>query len=174
MKNRLTTTNPWFCILGPVAILLAATILPSCGNDNTSGLPPNVQRSIIFVSVDPNPVPGNQNTLTGQVSAAYVVQIRELAGLGGEVLSILSTVFDPITGVQVAGTFFDSASLKVFEGGSRIEPGGELDVAQTTSYILPDFRIDADLVVTVQFQDDRGSVVNSALLVRIVPPTIEG
>ncbi len=170
MKNPFARTRPW-CrsrIMGPAIILIAACVLPSCGNDNGTGLPP-VQRSVIFVSVEPNPVIGTQNVLTGAVNAAYVVRIRELAGLGGEIRSIISTVFDPETGIQVAVTFFDDSSLKVFEGESRIEPGGEAEIRQTTSYILPDFRLEADLTVTVQFQDDRGSVINQSLLVPIVP-----
>ena len=170
MKNRFTSTSPWCRVMGPIVILLAAVILPSCEQDNPSGLPPNVTRSVIIVRVDPSPVDGVQNTLNGAVSAAYIVQIRELAGLGGDVRFINSTVFDPDTGFQVAVNFFDSDSLKVFVGDSRIEPNGELDVAQTANYALPDFRVEADLTVAVQFQDDRGSVVNQSILVPIVPP----
>lgn len=170
MKNPFAWTRPWrrSRIMGPAIILIAACVLPSCGNDSGTGLPP-VQRSVIFVSVEPAPVIGTQNILTGVVTAAYVVRIRELAGLGGEIRSIISTVFDPETGIQVAVTFFDEASLKVFEGESRIEPGGEAEVRQTVNYLLPDFRLEADLTVTVQFQDDRGSVINQSLLVPIVP-----
>ena len=169
MKNRFTSTSPWCRVMGPIVILLAAAILPSCGEDNASGLPP-AQRSAILVGVDPNPVIGVQNVLTGAVSAAYIVQIRELAGLGGEVRFINSTVFDPETGLQVAVNFFDNDALKVFVGESRIEPNGELDVPQTVNYVLPDFRVEADLTVNVQVQDDRGSVVNQSILVPIVPP----
>ena len=173
MKNRSTRTSPWRRVTGPVLILLTALILPSCGNDSSTGLPP-VQRALIFVTVDPNPVVGIQNTLTGSVSAAYVVKIQELAGLGGEVLSVTSTVFDPLNGLQVTVTFFDSDALTVFEGTSRIDPGGELDVTQTTAYLLSQARVEADLTVSVQFQDDRGTVSVSSILVHIVPPTIEG
>ena len=169
MKNRLVSGSPLCRALGPVLIFLAAVVLPSCGEDNASGLPP-VQRANIAVAVDPNPVIGIQNTLTGTVSAAYVVLIAETNGLGGEVLSITSTVFDPVTGIQVAVTFFDSASLTVFEGGARIEPLGIMEVPQTTAYGLPDARVEADLTVSVQFQDDRGSVIVQSILVRIVPP----
>ncbi len=172
MKNRFTSTSPWCRVLGPVVLFLAAAILPSRGQDNASGLPP-AQRSVITVGVDPTPVDGVQNLLTGVVSAAYMVQIREIGGLGGEVLFINSTVFDPETGEQKASTFFDNAALKVFVGESRIEPNGELDVAQTVSYALPEGRVEADLTVAVQIQDDRGSVVNHTILVPIVPPPVE-
>ena len=169
MMNPFSRTRPWCRIMGPAIILIAACVLPSCGNDSGTGLPP-VQRSIISVAVEPNPVIGTQNVLTGgAVTAAYVVQIRERAGLGGEIRSVISTVFDPETGRQVAVTFFDDASLQVFEGESRIEPGGEAEVRQTVSYILPDLRVDADLTVTVQFQDDRGTLINQSILVPIVP-----
>ena len=168
MKTPFTRPRPWCRIRGPAIILIAACVLPSCGNDSGTGLP-LIQRSIIFVAVEPNPVIGTQNVLTGAVTAAYVVQIRELAGLGGEIRSVISTVFDPETGIQVAVTFFDDASLQVFEGESRIEPGGEAEVKQTVSYILSDFRVDTDLTVTVQFQDDRGSLINQSILVPIVP-----
>jgi hypothetical protein len=153
--------------LGLPVIVLAAILLPAC-NDSTTI--PNIPRAVIVVTVEPKPVIGAQNILTGSVSAAYVVQIRELAGLGATITFINSTVFDPETGLQVSTNFYDSADLKVFIGTDRIEPSGELDVTQTASYTLPDFRVNADLTANVQAIDDQGNLINYSTLVRVVPP----
>lgn len=168
MKNMLRSRGPRWRGLGLTAALLAALLLPACGDD-TSNLP-DVPRAVIFVAVVPNPVIGTQNGLTGSVSAAYVVKISELAGLGATVNFVNSTVFDPETGIQAASSYFDAADLKVFVGTDRVEPNGELDVAQTVTYTLPDFRVLADLTVNVQAIDDRGSLINQSTLVSIVPP----
>jgi hypothetical protein len=123
--------------------------------------------------VVPNPVIGAQDPFTGSVSAAYVVNVREVAGLGGEIQFVNSTVFDPETGIQVTGSYFDSAALIVFLGTNRLEAGGELDITQTINYVLPDFRVNADLTVSVQLQDDQGGLVNQSILVPIIPPPAE-
>lgn len=167
MRNMFDSCGPRWRGLGLIAIVLAAILLPAC-NDSTTI--PDVPRAILVVAVEPNPVIGTQNVLTGSVSATYVVQIRELAGLGATINFINSTVFDPETGLQVSTSFYDSADLKVFTGTDRIEPGGELDVTQTASYSLPDFRVNADLTATVQAIDDQGNLINYSTLVRIVPP----
>ena len=168
MKNTLVERGLRWRGLGLVAALLFALLLPGCSDDSSDvgGAP----RATIFVSVVPNPVIGVQNLLTGSVSAAYIVNIRELAGLGGTVQFVNSTVFDPENGVQVATNYFDSADLKVFVGTDRVEAGGELDVSQSVNYTLPDFRVVADMSVAVQLIDDRGSLINYTALVRIVPP----
>lgn len=168
MKNTLVARGPRLRGFGLVAALLVALLLPGCSDDS----PPvdGAVRAVIFVSVVPNPAIGVQNILTGSVSVAYIVQIRELAGLGGSVQFVSSTVFDPESGVQVATNYFDSADLKVFVGSDRVEANGELDVSQSVSYALPDFRVDADMTVAVQVIDDRGSLINASTLVRVVPP----
>lgn len=168
MKNTLVERGPRLRGFALVAALLIALVLPGCSDDSSDvgGAP----RAAIFVSLVPNPVIGVQNLLTGAVSAAYIVEIRELAGLGGTVQFVSSTVFDPESGVQVATNYFDSADLKVFVGTDRVEANGELDVSQSVNYALPDFRVNADMTVAVQMIDDRGSLINHSTLVRIVPP----
>jgi hypothetical protein len=168
MRNTFDSRGPRWRGPGLTATLLLALLLPACG-DSTTNLP-SIPRSNIALGVEPNPVIGTQNILTGSVSAAYVVQIRELAGLGATINFVNSTVFDPATGIQVISNYFDSANLKVFVGSDRVEPGGALDVTQTTSYTLPDFLVDADMVVTLQAIDDQGNLINRSTLVRIVPP----
>jgi hypothetical protein len=146
-------------------LLLAALLAPACGED--TGTLPDVPRAAIQVTVVPTPVVGAQDILTGVVSAGWMVTITERNGLGGEVNFVSSAVFDPLTGAQVALTYFDSADLKVFVGESRIDPLGTLVVPQTTSYILPDYTKVATLTVNVQFKDDKGSLLNESVLVRI-------
>lgn len=170
MKNNLAGRRLRWRGFGLTAALLIAALLPAC-NDTTTNLP-DIPRSIIVVTVEPNPVIGLQNLLTGAVSAAYVVKIEERAGLGGTVQFVKGTVFDPETGLQVAVTFFDSSDLKVFVGSDKIDPQSTLDVPQTANYILSDFRVPAELTVSVQILDDQGTLINQSLLAQIVPPEL--
>lgn len=154
--------------LGALALSLGSAIcLPSCGEDNPAGLP-DVSRAIIRIGVNPNPIEGSQSPLTGAVSLAFNVVVAELNGLGGELLFISSTVFDPQTGAPVAANYFDDSDLVVFVGSKRIEPGGSLEVPTTMSYVLPDLRREAEMTVSVQFRDDRGNLINYSILVKIV------
>ena len=153
--------------LRPVALLLAGALLaPGCGNDSPT-VPSGAARSIIEVTVDPNPVPGSQSPLTGVVSVGYKVVITETNGLGGEVLFVSSQIYDPETGLQVALTYFDGADLVVFVGSKRVDPLGTLIVPQTASYVLPDYRKPAQLAVNVQMKDDRGNLLNQSVLLKI-------
>jgi hypothetical protein len=152
--------------------LLASAVLPAllvsaCGGSNSPSLP-DVANGIVQIVVTPNPVVGSQSPLTGSVSLSYVITVTEINGLGGVLQSVSSAVFDPATGLQYAVNYFDSNDLKVFVGTDRIEPLGSLDVSQTLTYALPDLSVAAELVVTVQFLDDRGSLQNQSILVQVV------
>jgi hypothetical protein len=171
MCNRFASRGLWCRGAAIAGVLLGALLLPSC-NDTVSNVP-GVTRSNIQISVEPNPVSGVQNPLTGSVSAAYVVKINELAGLGGELQFVSGTVFDPESGAQIAINYYDSADLVVFVGASRIDAGGELDVPQTVNYTLQDLSVDANLTVNIQFLDDLGSVINRSVLVPIVAAPAE-
>jgi len=148
-----------------LALVLATAVLaPACGDNITS---PGGARAAIFVAVDPNPVPGSQSPLTGAVSVSYKVVITEVNGGSGEVLFVSSQIYDPETGQQVAINYSDSADLVVFVGSKKIEPLGTLTVPQTSSYVLPDFRLPGLLAVNVQMKDDRGNLLNQSVLVKI-------
>jgi hypothetical protein len=152
-------------------VLLVALLAPSCGEDPLTAA--DVARAAIQVTVDPSPVPPSQNVLTGAVSIGYRVTIQELNGLGGEILFVSAQIYDPQTGLLVSLTYFDSADLIVFVGEKRIEPGGTLVVPQTTSYFLPDFRVDALLAINVQMKDDRDNLINQSVLVKVEPPAAQ-
>jgi hypothetical protein len=145
-------------------VLAAALLVPACGNGVTT---PSGSRAVITVTVDPNPVPGSQNALTGAISVSYKVVITETNGGSGKVLFVSSQVYDPENGQQVALTYFDSSDLIVFVGSDTIEPRGTLTVPQTASYILPDFRKAAQLAVNVQIKDSQGLLINQSVLVKI-------
>jgi hypothetical protein len=147
------------------ALLAGALLAPGCGSDNPTI--PDVTRAVIEVSVEPSPVPGTQNELTLAVSATYTITVTETNGLGGEVNFISAAVYEPSTGRQVALNYYDGADLLVYQGGSRMEPLGQLVIPQTTSYTLSDFTKAAELVVTVQLKDDRTNLIYSSLLVKI-------
>jgi hypothetical protein len=144
--------------------LVLALLASACGNNVTL---PSGDRAVITVTVDPNPVPGSQNPLTGAISVAYKVVITEVNGGSGKVLFVSSQIYDPETGQQVASTYFDSSDLIVFVGSDTIDPRGTLTVPQTASYILPDYRKLAQLAVNVQMKDSRGTLINQSVLVKI-------
>lgn len=148
-----------------LALVVTALLAPACGGNSVTL--PDVFRATIQFAVDPTPVPGTQNPLTGAVSAAYKVTIAETGGLGGEVIFVSASVFDPETGLQVALSYLDSTDLQVFVGSKRVEAGGTLVVPQTVSYVLPDFRTAASLTVSIQVRDDRNNLLNQSLLVKI-------
>ncbi len=147
------------------ALLAGALLAPGCGNNNPTN--PDVGRAVIEISVEPNPVAGTQNELTLAVTATYTITVKETSGLGGEVVFISSAVYEPSTGKQVALNYYDSTDLVVYQGGKRIEPLGQLVLPQSTSYTLSDYTKAADLVVTVQFKDDRTNLIYSSILAKI-------
>ncbi|HEY7922023.1 MAG: hypothetical protein ACHP85_11015 [Burkholderiales bacterium] len=146
-------------------VLLAALLLPACGDDTPTN--PGAARAAIGITVDPTPVPPSQNTLTGTVSIGYRITITELNGLGGELQFVSSQVYDPETGLLAGLTYFDGADLIVFVGKKTIDPGGTLVVPQTQSYLLPDFRTKALLAINVQLKDDKDNVINQSVLVKV-------
>ena len=171
MHIQSTSRGPWCRGRGLAAVLLGTLLLPACGSNNTTD--PS-GRAVISLSVTPNPVISTQDPFTGSVSAAYVITIREEGGLGGSQIQFVnSTAFAPVTGAQVASSYFDSAALKVFVGTDRVEAGGEVEIRQTIAYTLPDLSVNAFLSVAVQFLDDQGNLSNLSMLVSIVPPPAE-
>jgi len=148
-----------------VVLLAGALLAPACGNDNITL--PDVTRAVLSITVDPNPILGTQNELTLSVSATYTITITEMAGLGGEVLFVSAAVFEPSTGQQVALTYYDGSDLVVYQGSKRLEPLGQLVLAQTASYTLSDYSKPANLVVSVQLKDDRTNLIYTSLLVKI-------
>ena len=144
---------------------LAALLVPACNNNNNTitGIP----RAALTITVDPSPVPPNQNVLTGAVNLSYKITITEIAGLGGTVQFVSSQVFDPVSGLLVSLNYFDSNDLVVFVGKKRIEPNGTLVVPQTATYTLADLTKNATLVVNVQMLDDHDNVINQSVLVKV-------
>jgi hypothetical protein len=149
-----------------LALLLAAAVFaPGCGSSTPTN--PGVTRAGLLLSVDPNPVAGTQNLVTGSVSAVYKTTITETAGLGGEVVFVSSSVYEPSTGQLAALSYYDSSDLIVYVGSKRLEPLGTLVVPQTVTYTLLDLSKPANLVIAVQLKDDRSNVVNTSFLVKI-------
>jgi hypothetical protein len=152
----------------PPALLLflAAVAIPAC---NGTGNPtiPNINRSALTVTVEPNPVIGSLNALTGVVNVNFTVKIQETAGLGGEVVSLSAQIFDPTTGAPVALTYYDSADMLVFAGTKTLAAAGSISVALNSTYTLADKTAPATMTVTVQVKDDRANLVIQSLLVKI-------
>ncbi len=148
------------------ALLAGALLAPGCGN-STPTVPGGISRAAITVTVAPNPITATQDATTFAATGSYTITLKETAGLGGEVQFINSTVYDPSTGAQAALNYFDSTDLVVYQGTKRIEANGELTLQQSVRYTLADHSKAADLVVSMQFKDDRTNLDFASLLVKI-------
>jgi hypothetical protein len=143
----------------------AALLLPSC-NEDTGNLP-DVATSVVQLTVDPNPVPGLQNVLTGSVTASYKITLQEFAGLGGNVEFVSSSVYEPTTGQLLILNYYDAADLKVFVGSDRLEPKGTLVIAHSVTYTLSDLTKATNVSVVAQIRDDRDNLHYKTLLVPV-------
>jgi len=150
--------------------LAAALVLPACGSGDPT-LPEGISRSVIVFVVDPNPVLAAPSASFGFANIRYRVVVQEQGGLGGEFVFVNATVFDVPSGRSVAVNNFDGDDLIVFTGSKRLEGGQTVEIAQQIDFGLLQDSTGAELTVAVQFRDDRGNVLNQALLVPITFPT---
>ena len=151
-------------LFAAAAILLAT----SCGNNGSS--PTGVLRAVISVTTDPNPIPAVASSRVGAAfSARYKVVIKELAGQGGEVQAVNSTLYDEVTGLIVGLVNYDSSDLIVFVGKNRVEANGTLEIPIQIDYLIPsDSTLKAArLQVLVNVKDDRDNAVSSSVLVKV-------
>lgn len=150
----------------PVA-LVAAAALPACSSTSPITIGAGT-RAIIQITIDPNPVLATQNSLTLAASANYKITLTETNGLGGQIVFVNGSVYDPATGGLVAINYYDSTDMVVFVGKSRIEAMETLSFTQSANYTLSGGAKAATLTITVQVKDDRGNLVNASTLVNIV------
>jgi hypothetical protein len=153
--------------LRPLAV--ASILLASgCGSDPVS--PTDIERAVITVNTDPNPIPAVASTRVGTAySARFKVVIKELAGQGGEVQAVNTTLYDDLSGAIVGLVNYDTSDLLVFVGQKRLEANGTLEVPIQIDYAIPsDPSLKAArLHVFVQVKDDRGNNVTSSALVKV-------
>src|SRR5512143_2260917 len=148
------------------AALLAVAVLPACNSTNPITIGTGT-RAVVQITVEPNPVVGTQSTLTGAISASYKITLTETNGLGGEIVFVYGSVYDPTTGALVAINYYDSKDMVVFVGKSRIEALETISLTQTANYTLPDLSKAAKLTIAVQLKDDRSNLINASTLVNI-------
>jgi hypothetical protein len=154
------------------AVVLAA-VLPACGSSNSS-LPGGVLRSVIAVTLDPNPVPSKASTTAlGYLNISYKVVVTESAGLGATFIFVNATIFDDTSGLSVAVNNYDAADLTVFVGSKRIEGNTSVKIGQQIDYLLPTTSTGGHLAINVQLRDDRGNVINQSILVPITPVPVK-
>jgi hypothetical protein len=151
-------------------VLTAASILlaTACGTNAVS--PTDVLRAVISVNTDPNPVTVVTSTRLGTTfSARFKVVVKELAGQGGEVQAVNSTLYDDSTGLIVGLVNYDTSDLVVFVGQKRVEASGTLEVPIQMDYVIPSDPTlkAARLHVLVNLKDDRGNIVSSSVLVKV-------
>jgi hypothetical protein len=144
-------------------VLLAAVLF---GCENTTTAPGPAARAVLRLSVTPDPLVSD--IVPGGFSVRYVIKITEIAGVGGTFEFVNSTVFDDVTGRQLAVNNFDNSDMLVFVGTDRLEPNQSIDVPQTIAYITPGAGRAAVLTVAVRFDDDKDSIINESILVKIL------
>jgi hypothetical protein len=152
----------------PVLVAAAAVVL-AVGCNNTPS-PTTVARAQIDVSVVPTPVAAVVSSRVGFAFAApFKVVINEVAGQGGEVQEVTSTLYDPDTMREIGLLSYDSSDLVVFVGSKRVEAGGTLTVPMQIDYVITsDVTAKAALLsVIVRFKDDRTNNLRASALVRV-------
>ncbi len=151
-------------LLATASILLAA----ACGNNTPT--PTAIDRAVITLNTDPNPIPAVVSSRVGTAfSARYKVIITETAGQGGQLQAVNSTLYDDLTGVVVGLVNYDSADLKVFVGSDRVEANGTLEVPIQLDYVIPSDPTlkAARLQVLVNLKDDKGNALTGSILVKV-------
>ena len=144
--------------------LLLAGVMFGCQNTTTA--PGPAARAVLTMSVTPDPLLAD--IVPGGFSVRYVIKITEIAGVGGTFEFVNSTVFDDVTGKQLAVNNFDNSDMLVFVGTDRLEPNTSIDVPQTIAYVTPGAGRAAILTVAVRFNDDKNFIINESILVRIL------
>jgi hypothetical protein len=168
-RTRKLTTRRLTGRLGflPTTLPVLAALLGLAACETGTPTLPAIPSAQISVSIDPSPIEASQNDATKAVTARFDVKLEELAGLGGDVVSVNAAAFDPATGAQVALVYFDDADLVVFVGSKRLEALGTLVVPETLSYLLTDGSKETNAVVTVQVRDDRQNLLTRSVMAKI-------
>jgi len=151
--------------LGVAAALIL--VIPAC---NSTPTPTEVARAQITATVNPNPIAAiASNRLGYAYTAQFKVLINEIAGQGGEVQEVTSTLYDEATLVEVGLVTYDSSDLVVFVGEKRVEANGSLEVPQQIDYVIPGNAAlkAAVLHVVVRFKDDRTNNLRTTALVKV-------
>ncbi len=147
------------------ALLVGAALFPACRSD-TPTAPGAAARAVLTLTVQPNPIVADP--IPGGFQIRYTITVTETAGVGGQFEFVNSTLFDDVTGSQVAVNNFDNKDLIVFVGSDRLNPGARIDVPQTIAYVTPGGGKAALLTVAVRFKDDKSNLISGSILVRIV------
>lgn len=152
----------------PLLVAAAAVVL-AVGCNNTPS-PTEVARAQITVAAVPTPVEATPSNRLGFAFAApFKVVINEVAGQGGEVQEVTSTLYDPDTMREIGLLSYDSSDLVVFVGSKRVEAGGSLTVPMQIDYVIASDPTSkkALLSVVVRFKDDRTNNTRASALVRV-------
>ena len=106
------------CSARKLRLLAAASILLASGlRVEHTPSPTDIERAVITVNTDPNPIPAVASTRVGTAfSARFKVVIKEIAGQGGEVQAVNSTLYDELSGAIVGLVNYDTSDLLVFVG----------------------------------------------------------
>ena len=151
-------------------LLVAAALLLTTACSTNTPTATDVLRAVITVTTNPNPISALPSTRLGTAfSARFKVVVKEVAGQGGEVQAVNSTLYEDASGAIVGLVNYDTSDLIVFVGQKRLEANGTLEVPIQMDYTNPsDVTLAAArLQVLVNLKDDRGNNVSSSVLVRV-------
>jgi hypothetical protein len=147
-------------------VLASSLALATC---HSSTAPSGTGTAVLAITVVPNPIKATNSLdpLVYDYDVQYSVTITETAGVGGALQYVSGTLYDPLSGIQVAHTLLDSSDLLVLAGENHLPPKGTLTVQQQLSYRLPSRGRQALLSVDVAMTDDNGHTIEPGVLVNV-------
>jgi hypothetical protein len=132
-------------------------------NPTTPTPPPTASRATISASIAPNPI-NAQATGNAEYpwSVEFEVNVRETAGLGGNVDFINVTLRNPATGGETRALNYGAGEVASRAGGTNhIDARGSLTVPISIRYRLAGGARRAVVIAEIRFTDDRGNVMNA-------------
>lgn len=151
---------------GGAAVL--AAVAGGGGSDTTSGGPsgpapgPTPSRANIQASIAPNPIiaqPSNDPEFPWLIN--FEVNVRETAGLGGNIDFINTTLVNAATGAEIPALNFGADEINGRAGTNHVNGGSSLTVPLGILYRLRGDERQAVLRAFVRFTDDRRNVLEA-------------
>jgi hypothetical protein len=135
--------------------------LPTPAKPPSPPVPPS--QAAIALTLSSSPINANV-VVDGSTpwSAQWTVGVRETAGVGGAIDFVRATLADS-SGASIAETELDAGEVGAQLGGSNRIPGGSTqNLSMSLEFDFPEDILYADLHVTLQLSDDRGTVVSAS------------
>ena len=134
-------------------------------------VPPS--QAAIALSVSPSPIDAVPAVEGAPWSAAWTLEVRETAGLGGNIDFVRATLTDA-SGRTLAETELDVDAVSSQIGSAHIRGAGLVRLQMSLNFEFPSDVLSGDLHVSLQLTDDGGNVVSSTAdeVIQVCVPTL--